>query len=174
MLTGVYAARNIAGADHDIWSVNVEKDYHEETKTSTTIGSSVSTGNGDRLVPMPIGPEEILPDEWVEEAFASLDPVALGSAVGIVGGLSVFLATVLLLLKGGEMVGPNLSLIGQFFLGFKVSWSGACFGLIQAGVAGFGLGYLGARLRNWGIIAYASFLRRRAAAAQRRSMLEQV
>jgi protoporphyrinogen oxidase len=30
MLTGLYAARNILGADHDLWTVNVERAYHEE------------------------------------------------------------------------------------------------------------------------------------------------
>jgi hypothetical protein len=30
MLTGVLAARNILGEDHDLWSVNVDADYHEE------------------------------------------------------------------------------------------------------------------------------------------------
>jgi protoporphyrinogen oxidase len=30
MLTGVYAARNIMGAAHDLWEVNVERSYHEE------------------------------------------------------------------------------------------------------------------------------------------------
>lgn len=33
MLTGVYAARNIAGADYDVWSVNTELEYHEESVT---------------------------------------------------------------------------------------------------------------------------------------------
>ena len=30
MLTAVYAARNILGASHDLWEVNVERSYHEE------------------------------------------------------------------------------------------------------------------------------------------------
>ena len=30
MLTAMYAARNLAGANEDIWSVNVERSYHEE------------------------------------------------------------------------------------------------------------------------------------------------
>jgi protoporphyrinogen oxidase len=30
MLTGIYAARNIMGASHDLWEVNVERAYHEE------------------------------------------------------------------------------------------------------------------------------------------------
>lgn len=30
MLTAMYAARNILGADYDVWSVNVDRSYHEE------------------------------------------------------------------------------------------------------------------------------------------------
>ncbi len=30
MMTGVYAARNLFGADYDVWDVNVEESYHEE------------------------------------------------------------------------------------------------------------------------------------------------
>jgi protoporphyrinogen oxidase len=39
MLTGVYAARNIVGEKHDVWSVNVDKLYHEDGQPQ------------DRLVP---------------------------------------------------------------------------------------------------------------------------
>ena len=30
MLTAMYAARNIAGGSEDVWSVNVDRSYHEE------------------------------------------------------------------------------------------------------------------------------------------------
>ena len=30
MLTGMYAARNVLGASYDVWSVNVDRSYHEE------------------------------------------------------------------------------------------------------------------------------------------------
>ena len=30
MLTAIYAAENILGAEHDLWNVNVERSYHEE------------------------------------------------------------------------------------------------------------------------------------------------
>jgi hypothetical protein len=30
MLTAMLAVENITGADHDLWAVNVEADYHEE------------------------------------------------------------------------------------------------------------------------------------------------
>lgn len=32
MITAIYAARNICGANYDIWAVNTEPDYHEEKK----------------------------------------------------------------------------------------------------------------------------------------------
>ncbi len=31
MLTAMFAVENMFGADHDVWNVNVEQDYHEET-----------------------------------------------------------------------------------------------------------------------------------------------
>lgn len=33
MLSAMYAARNIMGADYDVWNVNVERAYHEEFQT---------------------------------------------------------------------------------------------------------------------------------------------
>jgi protoporphyrinogen oxidase len=30
MLAGIYAARNLVGAQYDVWSVNVDREYHEE------------------------------------------------------------------------------------------------------------------------------------------------
>jgi protoporphyrinogen oxidase len=36
MLTAIYAARNIMGAAHDIWNVNVDRAYHEDFETDKT------------------------------------------------------------------------------------------------------------------------------------------
>ena len=36
MLTAIYAARNMYGANYDLWNVNVERSYHEEFETSKT------------------------------------------------------------------------------------------------------------------------------------------
>ena len=36
MLTAMLVVENIVdGAHHDVWAVNVEEDYHEETETAT-------------------------------------------------------------------------------------------------------------------------------------------
>jgi hypothetical protein len=35
MLTAMLAVENILGARHDLWSVNVDEDYHEEVRRET-------------------------------------------------------------------------------------------------------------------------------------------
>jgi len=34
MLTAMLTVENVLGADHDVWQVNVEEDYHEEIRPS--------------------------------------------------------------------------------------------------------------------------------------------
>jgi hypothetical protein len=161
MLAGIYAARNLAGARYDVWSVNTDMAYHEE-----------AAAVHERLVPTRLPAEPTLsPERVIEAAFARLDAVALGAAFGIVAGLGLFLATAFLLLKGGNNVGQNLSLLGQYLPGFTATWQGALAGLAEAGLGGFGLGYAVAGLRNWGLSAYAARLQRRATAEARRDLL---
>ena len=158
MLTAVYAARNIVGEKHDVWTVNTEAEYHEEQRIAKPLVPLQSTAtNGDRQTP-----RTLTADELIEAAFADLDPIALGSAVGIVSGVTLFLATVILLLKGGAVVGPTLALLGNYLLGFDVTWRGSLVGLVEAGGGGFILGYVFATLRNLGMSAYAWLLKHRA------------
>ena len=176
MLTAVYAARNIVGEQHDVWSVNTEMEYHEEARVKTSIPKPViattttaigAASGGDRQIPRRLTPEEL-----IEAAFAKLDPLALGIAVGIVIGLSLFIATVALLLKGGEEIGPTLALLDNVLFGFRVTWSGALIGLLEGALGGFAVGYLFASLRNVGIDAYAWLLQRRAIAVSERNLLD--
>lgn len=101
-------------------------------------------------------------ERFIIEAFAKLDRTALGVAVGAVFGLGVFTATIFLLIKGGEVVGPNLALLGQFFLGYTVTLTGAFIGLVYGFVAGFILGWLIGFLRNALVSAYLMILKTRA------------
>lgn len=171
MLTGVYAARNIVGEQNDVWAVNTEMEYHEEERASKAPA-------GDRLTPTRVEPltemDSSSINEMIEEAFARVDPLALGLAVGIVFGLLIFIACSVLLLKGGPAMRPDLSLLGHYLLGFKVSWGGAFIGLFEVGLVGFVLGYLSAQLRNWGLMAYAALIKRAAEAAARRDLLDKV
>lgn len=96
------------------------------------------------------------------EAFARLDRTALGLAVGTLCGAGVFLATVVLIIKGGDVVGPNLALLGQFFFGYTVTTSGAFIGLLYGFIVGFVLGWLIALFRNVLVSAYLVALKTRA------------
>jgi len=44
MMTALYAARNLLGAEHDIWNVNVEQEYHETIERSGSSGNSAGLG----------------------------------------------------------------------------------------------------------------------------------
>jgi len=96
------------------------------------------------------------------EAFARLDRGALGLAVGTLCGVGVFLATIILVVKGGEVVGPNLALLAQFFYGYTVTITGAFVGLVYGFVVGFVVGWLIALLRNVLVSGYLIALKTRA------------
>ncbi len=109
---------------------------------------------GDRLVPtrvtVSVGEAiEETEDIVIESAFAKIDPLALGVAVGVVSGLGIFMASAILLLRGGPALGPTLSLLGNYLFGFEVTWGGAVIGLLEGGLLGFAVGALAAGLRNW-------------------------
>jgi len=141
MVTAIYAARNIDGADYDVWGVNVEEEYHEEASASEPAGVS-----GDRLVPQRL--EESRAAQVLRDAFARYDAIALGFAVAIPAALGLFAATAILLIKGGPDIGTNLGLLSNYIVGFQVSWAGAFLGLVEIGVLSFGFGWTMARLIN--------------------------
>ncbi|MAE60807.1 MAG: FAD-dependent oxidoreductase [Planctomycetaceae bacterium] len=169
MLTAVYAARNIVGDAHDVWAVNVDEAYHEEGEASSV--------SGDRGVPQAVmdasGRAPTL-DEMIAAAFAPLDKTALGAAVAIVMGLGMFVASAVLLVRDGDMVGPHLSLPGHYFLGYDVTWRGAILGTVEAAIGGFFVGFLGATMRNLLIDGYAYYVRRSAVTKRTRQILDEV
>jgi protoporphyrinogen oxidase len=157
MLTGILAARNVAGARHDIWSVNVEEEYHEGAPA------------GERLTPAAARGRTL--EEVLAAAFARYDPLALGAAVGLVLGAGLFLATAMAMLRGPGDAGRILSLIGQYLVGYEVSWAGAVVGLLGAGIGGFAFGWLLARAIN-GLIGWEELLLRRQIVARTVDPLE--
>jgi protoporphyrinogen oxidase len=44
MLTGIYAARNVAGAAYDLWSVNADAEYHEGAPTADRLTPAIVAG----------------------------------------------------------------------------------------------------------------------------------
>ena len=69
-----------------------------------------------------------------------LNARAWGIALGLLFGLAIFLATALLLLKGGSTVGPHLALIGEYLPGYRVTWPGAFIGFVYLFVIGYVVG----------------------------------
>jgi hypothetical protein len=72
-----------------------------------------------------------------------------GVVTGLLAGLALFVATNWLVIKGGPVVGPHLALLGQFFIGYRVTFIGSLIGFAYAFVLGFGVGYVVARMYNW-------------------------
>ena len=93
---------------------------------------------------------------------AHIDPLAFGVALGVVAGLSVSTATLVLLIKGGHSVGANLGLLSQYFIGYRVSLAGSMIGFLYASVSGFLVGFSSSWVRNFLVRSYLVYLRRRA------------
>ena len=72
-----------------------------------------------------------------------------GIATGAVSGLALFVGTNWLVLKGGPVVGPHLSLLGQFFLGYRVTFWGSLIGFAWAAVCGFAVAWTGGWIYNF-------------------------
>ena len=73
-----------------------------------------------------------------------LNAKALGLVLGL-SGLALLIATNWLVIKGGEPVGPYLSLLSQYFIGYSVSFLGSLVGFAYA----FAIGAVSGVLIGW-------------------------
>lgn len=78
-----------------------------------------------------------------------LSATVYGIVFGLVLGLGVFAATLWLVVRGGPVVGPNLALLGQFFLGYTVTYVGSVVGFVYGFITGFVIGYSISTIYNW-------------------------
>jgi len=78
-----------------------------------------------------------------------LNATVQGVVLGLIAGLGIFIATNWLIIKGGPVVGPHLALLGQFFIGYRVTFVGSLIGFAYGFVLGFCVGYGVARAYNW-------------------------
>jgi hypothetical protein len=81
-------------------------------------------------------------DKDLRLAVARLNERAWGITVGLLLGLGLFLATNILVLKGGPHPGPHLSLLRIYFPGYRVTFVGSLLGFVYAFVLGYALGRL--------------------------------
>ena len=85
----------------------------------------------------------------IRREMLKLNSKAWGVATGLLAGLTLFLATVVLVLKGGANVGQHLGLLSVYLPGYRVSVMGAFLGFVYAFVIGYALGRLIGWVYNW-------------------------
>jgi protoporphyrinogen oxidase len=140
MLTGMLAAQNLLGAHHDLWEVGEKDGYLEaDKKTEALVAEAVLT-----------------------QTFARIDKLAFATAAGSVSGLLMFLATIWLVIKGGEVVGPTLRVLAAYFVGYTVTVKGAFIAFGYSFFCGFLFGWLFAYLRNLFLALYVYRVKKRA------------
>jgi hypothetical protein len=79
-------------------------------------------------------------DDAVRKELLRVNEQALGIAFGLLLGSGLFIATILLIVKGGADVGAHLKLLHVYFPGYQVTVMGSFIGFVYAFVAGYGLG----------------------------------
>jgi hypothetical protein len=156
MLTGMFAARNmVLGERNDLWSVNADQEYLEEMLDENEIEPALQTVK-----------------EALAQAFPKLDRVALALSLGAVSGVVLLLATLALVLKGGEVVGPNLALLQNYFPGYAVTIQGSILGLVYGFATGFLGGWGFAFCRNFALFLYTAVMQQRTERMLLRKLLE--
>jgi hypothetical protein len=93
--------------------------------------------------------EEKALEDVVLTRLMRLNATIYGIVFGLISGLIIFVATIWLVIKGGPVVGPNLSLLNQFFIGYRVTVGGAFLGLLYGFILGFAVGFCIASIYNW-------------------------
>ncbi len=88
-------------------------------------------------------------EKIVMSRLVRLSATVYGIVFGLVLGIGIFVATLWLVIRGGPVVGPNLALLGQFFLGYTVTYLGSVIGFIYGFITGFIIGFSIATIYNW-------------------------
>jgi hypothetical protein len=145
MLTGLLAVKNaVAGDTNDLWSVNTDQEYLEEIRGEIP---------GDmEEVSQVLGRDRArLPklDRWLWR-------------IPGCDSRRTILATMALVARGGDMIGPNLQLLREYFPGYSVTVAGSFLGMLYGFFSGFVGGWSFAFLRNGSMFITMALIHRRA------------
>jgi len=110
-------------------------------------------------------PADAALEKLVTYAFAPVHKLALGLAFGLTAGTLVAVLTVLHIsvVKEG---GPRIELLGQYFYGYEISWTGAAVGFFWAFLAAFVAGWFVAFLKNLFTAVWVFAIRTKAGLSQ--------
>ena len=76
----------------------------------------------------------------IRKTIARIHENGWGIAFGSLFALGLVIATNVLILRGGEVVGPHLGLLRWYFPGYSVTFGGSLIGAVYAFVLGYALG----------------------------------
>ena len=88
--------------------------------------------------------------EWalIQASIVRLRASVMALTFGLVGGAGLFVATIWLVIRGGLVVGPNLSLLQNYFPGYSVSLGGSLIGFAYGALCGAAIGWSTALIYN--------------------------
>ena len=87
-------------------------------------------------------------EQAIRRAFERTSEQGWGLALGLLASLGLFLATVILVAKGGVDVGKHLRLLSVYLPGYSVTWTGAFIGAAYMFFLGYGAGRTIATIYN--------------------------
>ena len=96
-------------------------------------------------------PRRIEEQELLKEVIR-LSRNVLGLTLGVLSASGIFLATNMLVLKGGPTVGTHLQLLNQYFPGYRVTFAGSFLGGLYGFVVGYLSGWIIAAVYNWVVL----------------------
>jgi hypothetical protein len=84
----------------------------------------------------------------IRRAFERTSEQGWGLALGLLAALVLFVATVILVVRGGPDMGQHLGLLSVYLPGYSVSWTGAVVGAAYMFFLGYGAGRTIATIYN--------------------------
>jgi hypothetical protein len=88
-------------------------------------------------------------DESLQGALLRMNARAWGIGMGLLLGAVLFIATNILVIRGGPSMGQHLGLLAIYLPGYSVSFAGSLIGFVYAFVGGYGLGRLLGMVYNY-------------------------
>lgn len=76
----------------------------------------------------------------IRKTIARIQEKGWGIAFGLLFAVALLAATNILVLRGGPVIGPHLSLLRWYFPGYSVTFGGSLIGAVYAFVVGYGVG----------------------------------
>lgn len=97
---------------------------------------------------MELGNGENGAEKEVRRAVAKMQAGVLAIVLGFLGGSSLFVMTVWLVIRDGPNVGAHLRLLRNYFPGYSVTWTGSFVGLFYGALVGGLVGWSIGKIYN--------------------------